>query len=403
MEYILNFFASLLSMFLEMAPFIMLGLLLVGVLHAFVKRSFIMKLIGDSNFKSVVKAALLGIPLPLCSCGVVSTAVEIKKSGASNGAVTSFLIATPETSIDSILVTYSLMGPIMAILRPICAFVSGILGGVMVNTFAKNDNMNIDKEPTSSCCCDNDKNKEPLQTSYSCHEEEKSSQISCSCHKEKSCPSDNKPEDTISGCCEENHEVVTKTLTLKDKLKSIFTYSFGTFLDDIAVHFTVGIIIAAFIATFIPADFFINLGINSGIFAMLLMVLIGLPMYICSTASIPIALSLFSKGLSPGATFVFLVAGPVTNIASMIVLSKVMGKKVILIYICSIVFSTVIFGLLIDFLSAHFNFSLYSQITEHTSHSMHGHGTFTWVIGSIFLILLIKSLFNFIIKKAKLA
>ena len=410
---ILELCENLGTLFIDMSVYIMLGLLFVGILHAFIKKKFILKQIGDNSIKSVIKAAIIGVPLPLCSCGVVPTAVELKKSGASNGAVASFLIATPETSVDNIFATYSLMGPIMAILRPIVAFISGIFGGTMVNTFAKNEKMNTNI--VSSCCCEDEKPTTAITNKCCCEDDNCDNECECGSDESISCGCENTPEtktyeeseyccfDTTnsakSSCSTENEENNSENLPFFEKIKKIFTYAYGTFLDDISVHFVVGIIIAAIITTFIPADLFISLGINRGILAMLLMVLIGLPMYICSTASIPIALSLMLKGLSPGTAFVFLVAGPVTNIVSILILFKTLGKKVTLVYILSIIISTVTFGLLIDLVSDRLNFSLYNQVTEHASHSMHGHSPFTLIIAAIFFVLILKGIYINIKKK----
>lgn len=369
MEILKTFTTNFIDMFVSMSFYIMLGLLFVGILNTYIDRDKILKHLGKDSFSSVVKASVIGVPLPLCSCGVVPTAVELKKSGASNGAVTSFLISTPQTGIDSMLATYSMMGLLMAIFRPVAAFFSGIIGGAIVNIFAKNDKMQTE-ETFSSCCSSKPKAEE----------------VSCCSSKPKvaepaPCCCSSKPKtESASSCCSSQPKN-------ESKIKQVFTYAYGKFLDDIAVHFIIGMVIATFISTFLPVDFFINIGLNKGILAMFAVVLVGLPMYICSTASIPIALSLVAKGLSYGSAFAFLFTGPVTNVASLLVLSKVLGKKITGMYIGSVVFCSILFGLVLDFIIDTFNFEITGLLTCHTHHHSHISG----VVAIIFAILIVRS------------
>ncbi len=370
MNYINAFISNFMDMFLDMSCFIMLGLLLVGILHTFIKKDKILKHLGKDKFSSVVKASVVGVPLPLCSCGVVPTAVELKKSGASNGAVVSFLISTPQTGVDSIFATYSMMGLVMAIFRPIAAFISGILGGAFVNLFAKKEVIAVEGEHTSSCCC---------------HSEETHT---CCSHEAPVAELAEEPVAEHSCCCCHSHAEVAVQKT--PKWMEVFQYAYGGFLDEIAIHFLVGMFLATIIATFLPADFFVSLGIQQGLVAMLAMVIIGLPMYICSTSSIPIAISLIGKGLSYGGAFVFLFTGPVTNIASLLVLRKVLGKKITGLYLTSVILCSIGFGLLLDVLMSKWDVLSFA--------SAHGAGHFmfpepvTIVIAIIFALLLVKSI-----------
>lgn len=346
-----NLLDNFVCMFISMSFYIMLGLLFVGILHTYIKREKVLKLLGKDKFSSVVNASIVGVPLPLCSCGVVPTALQLKKDGASNGAVTSFLISTPQTGVDSILATYAMMGPFMALFRPIAAFISGIIGGGVVNTFAKEEVININ------------------------------SNTNCGCSTHKSTTRCSTPK------------LVKRNIPAKKnntkKILKVFKYAYGEFLDEISSHFIIGIFLASIITTFVPTDFFINLGLNEGIFGMLSMVLIGLPMYICSTSSIPIAMSLMTKGLSLGSAFVFLFVGPVTNIASILVLSKALGKKITTMYMSLVIICSLGFGFILDWFVGNNTLILDNAL----SHSVHGHaGIFTNVIAFIFAILLIKSI-----------
>lgn len=289
---IVNFLKSLYTLAIDMGLYMMIGLILVGVLNVFIKKQWIAKHLGGVGIWSVVKASIMGVPLPLCSCGVVPTGLYLKDKGASNSSAISFLISTPQTGADSIIATYGLMGPLFAWYRPLAAFVSGIIGGVAVKFFGKNDAI----EDSSSLSKDTD------------------------------------------------------DMPFTNRAIKSFKYAFGEFIDDIALHFILGLIIAALIAVIIPADFIVSIGLGSGIVSMLLMIVIGAPMYICSTSSIPIAVMLMAKGLSPGAAFVFLFMGPFTNAASLILISKKFGRKTTIIYFISASFSALGFGLALDYI-----------------------------------------------------
>ena len=341
-----TFFDSLYMTFVAMAPYMLFGLFFVGLLKVYVKKETIIKTLGKNNFSSIVKASLIGVPLPLCSCGVIPTALELKKDGASNSSVSSFLISTPQTGIDSIAATYSLMGPFMAIYRPIAAFLAGIFGGIFVKIFNTKKEIITEEANNDEDCC-------------SCEEDH------CSA-----------PETSKTGF---------------KRFLSLFTYAYGGFLDEISKDFLIGIVIAAFISAFLPPGIFVDAGLDHGILAMLIMVLIGLPMYVCSTSSIPIAISLILKGLSPGAAFVFLFAGPVTNAASITVLKKSLGKKTTILYIVSVIISSILLGLLLDFMVLKFGFNVISPAMQASGGEMQT-GVFSLILSVLFLGLLVKGL-----------
>lgn len=363
---------NLWNLFIEMSFYIVIGLFFTGLLHSFIKKDLILKQVGKNNTSSVVKASVIGVPLPLCSCGVVPTSLYLGKSGASKGAVVSFLTSTPQTGVDSIIATYGMLGPLFAIYRAITAFISGIISGILTNIFCKKEKIK-DKEE-KNCCSTTP--KEPICCSKTKGTIEKKEEQTC-CSK--------KVEESIC-CCSKTKKPTTFLTKIKESLK----YGFGDFLDEIVVHFIIGLLIAALISTLIPPNILTNF--SNPIITMAIMVIIGIPMYICSTASIPIAVSLIMKGISPGAAFVFLFAGPVTNIASIVIIIKSLGKKVTSLYLISASICAISFGLLLDYIIKVFGYDMAVQIGSHTSG--HHHNLFMTIVSVLFGILLIKSLFK---------
>ena len=337
-----------LFLFIEMAPYLMLGFLFVGILNLFITKDLIAKHIGDNSFKSVFKAALFGIPLPLCSCGVVPTSVYMAKNGASKPSVVSFLTATPQTGIDSILATYGMMGPVIAIFRPIAALLMGIINGILTRLGNIKDTELI--KPDHKISLD----------SYSFNPKPKKD--------------------------------------FKYYSQKLFVYPFVEFLDDISSQFIVGLFIAGLITYLIPENFFSKSMISNGLLGMLVLLLISIPMYVCATASIPIAVSLMLKGFSPGVAFVFLAAGPATNAASLSVISKVLGKKITTYYVVLIAVMSMAFGLLLDWIFLLLNIDPLSQIATVQGHNMNHFGIFQSIVSGILFILLIMSVYRKFIK-----
>ncbi|PKQ63204.1 hypothetical protein BZG02_10650 [Labilibaculum filiforme] len=305
MEYINQFFIDFIDILNEMSPYLLLGFLFAGILKVAFPQKFIDKYLGQKNGKSVLYAALLGIPLPLCSCGVIPTGISFYKSGASKGSSVSFLISTPQTGVDSILVTYSLLGLPFAIIRPFIALITGLFGGLLTNHFDK-DEKPI-PELSSDTCCSNEK------------------ESNCAC--EGDCSSEAKKK--------------------KSPFYTMFKYAFVDFLQDISKWLIIGLLLAAAISVLIPDDFFSSY-IGNDFLGMLVILIASIPLYICATSSVPVAAILMMKGISPGAALVFLMAGPATNAATITVLNKVLGKKTMWSYLISIITGALLFGLLID-------------------------------------------------------
>jgi hypothetical protein len=292
---------ALLAMLNEMSPYILLGFLFAGMLHAYVRPDVLSRHFSGSGFSQSLKAALLGVPLPLCSCGVLPTAIALKRSGASTAATTSFLIATPQTGVDSIAATYSLLGPGFAILRPVAAFLTAVFGGCLMGRLASHPEA---------------------------HEED---------HHDEGCEDE---------CCGGAH---VQPATWQGRFVEMLHYGFIRMVDSIGKWLVIGLVIAALITVWVPDDLFVGLA-RYPLLAMLAVVVIAVPMYICATGSIPIALSLMLKGLTPGVAFVLLMAGPAVNFASYTLLSRTLGRRPTLIYIAIIALSAIGIGLVVDYL-----------------------------------------------------
>ena len=333
----------------EMSPYLLLGFLLAGLMHAFVPQQMYHKYLAKNNFRSVFNAAMFGIPLPLCSCGVIPTAMSLRREGASKGSAVSFLIATPQTGVDSIIATYSLMGLPFAIIRPIAALVTALFGGHMVNIF-DNEEVKEDKDNTDCCghhneeehcCCGHEHHHDAEKESCCCGHEHHHEETECHCghHHDHS-------EEGGCGCGCEHHSHAT---TFVGKLGEALEYGFVHMMEDIGKWLVIGLVVAALITVFVPDSFFAIFADNS-LLSMLLVMCMAIPMYLCATGSIPIAVALMLKGLTPGAGLVLLMAGPASNVASILVIRKVLGTRTQIIYLVSIILGAILFGLGIDYL-----------------------------------------------------
>jgi uncharacterized membrane protein YraQ (UPF0718 family) len=323
-EYALSFFTGVATeswhMFEEAAPYLFLGFAVAGLLHAFVPDDKILKYLGRSagKFRSVFNASLLGIPLPLCSCGVVPTALSLKNRGATKGATLSFLISTPETGVDSVAITYALLDPIMTVFRPIASMTTALLTGITENLLGEERSGTKDKKEDNSL----QKPFPVMQPMATC------SDTACSCH---TVPSFDK-EPSKSGL---------------RKMTECLRYAFVELLGDISGWLMVGILIAGMISFIIPDELF-SVYLGGGILSMLIMLIVGIPLYICATASTPLAAAFVAKGMSPGTAFVFLLAGPATNAATITMVTKFLGRRSAAIYLGMIAMCSLAFGLLLD-------------------------------------------------------
>ncbi len=309
------------DMLQQASIYILFGLLVGGMLKMFLSPAYVAAHLGTGRFSSVFKAALLGIPIPLCSCGVLPAATSLKKQGANNGATTAFLISTPESGVDSISITWALLDPIMTVARPVSAFLSAFVAGCTENFFNPPDK-NKETAPDLSCPVDN-------------------------CCDGTDCPPD-----------EHKHHH-----SLLEKLRIGTKYAATDLWADLAGWFFAGVLLAGLISVLVP-DAVIARYLGGGLGSMLLMLTFGIPLYICATASTPIAAAFILKGVSPGTALVFLLVGPATNITSLSVLIGLLGKRATALYLLSIAVISVLCGLAVDAIYLSFGISAVAAVGQ---------------------------------------
>ena len=340
---ITHFLEALWQLSLAMAPYILFGLIFAGILHEIVPDSIVTKHLGNDNVTSVVKSTLFGIPLPVCSCGVIPLATSIKKSGASKGATLSFLISTPITGVDSILATYGIFGWIFTIYRVITSMVIAIAAGILTNIFDKQreDEPAAAKKQTFSAAAPQQtgtfSQKSTFQMNASPSDANQNSSLltpHASLNNDDSCCSS-------GSCCDSEAK---KGFSFTAAMK----YAFITLLGDIAKPLFWGLILGALITVAIP-DNLSEILKEYNWLSYLIVIAIAVPMYVCATASLPIAAGLMLSGVSAGAAFVFLSAGPATNTVTIGVVKKMLGSRSLAIYLGTIIIGSVLFGLGLDF------------------------------------------------------
>jgi uncharacterized membrane protein YraQ (UPF0718 family) len=275
--------------------YVVFGLLAAGLIHLFISREWLVKHLGGRGFGSVMKAALLGAPMPLCSCSVLPAACALRSKGAGRGATVSFLISTPETGIDSVALTWALMGPIMAIVRPVAAGATAMVAGFIETLRDRHEPPPKAAGPLCTICNSND------------------------------CEHISRP-------------------TRWSRFWTFILYDMG---DDLGPSLALGLVAAGIMGILIPDNFFEQY-LGSRWTAMLVMLAVGLPMYVCATASTPLAAVLVAKGLNPGAALVFLLVGPATNIATILVVSRMLGKASAALYVGTIAVMSLVCGVVFD-------------------------------------------------------
>lgn len=294
----------------DAAPFMIFGFAIAGLMRAFVPADLVARHLGRGGARSVIKAAVLGAPLPLCSCSVLPAAAGLREQGASKGAAASFLIATPETGVDSIAASYALLDPFMTVTRPIAAVTTAVLAGLGIDRF--------DKEQPNAHTPERGAAAPQQTTTCSC----------CSCHGAHA----DHPEPKASVSARAFHGL---------------RHAFSEMLADIGGWFLAGVALAGVITVLLP-DNALETWLGGGPWPMLTALVVAVPLYVCATASTPLAAALVLKGLSPGAALVFLLAGPATNAATLTVVAKMLGRRAAVIYVGSIVLTALVMGVLTD-------------------------------------------------------
>jgi hypothetical protein len=339
----------------ESAGYCLFGIFMAGLLRAFMPDDFVLKHLGKNNITSVIKASLIGVPMPICSCGVMPVAMGLRKQGAGKGPTTAFLISTPESGIDSIAVTWALLDPIMTVVRPLAAFMTATVAGILVNFVPEHQQKGAVPEPACSCCCE----AEGAQDGGHTH------------------------------ACNHSH-------SLLERMRSGLAFAFGGLLADMGPSLLFGILIAGMISALVPPGF-IEQNLGGGIRPMLVMLLVGIPLYVCATASTPIVAALALKGLSPGAALVFLLAGPATNAATILLVAKILGKRIAAVYVAVIASVALLLGLAVNFLYSMASLSITGWISaEHHE----GGGFFPAAFSAILLVLILRAKFPAIRKKS---
>lgn len=283
-----------------MSPYLLFGFFVAGMLSVVVSQKLVERHLGGRGLWPLLKASALGVPLPLCSCGVIPVSMSLHKHGASKGSTIAFLLSTPQTGVDSILVTLSLLGPLFAIFRPVAALITGLVGGGLVDVF---DAYSPRRDAEPAKCTDE--------------------------------------------CCNGKQKRIVRGLK----------YGFVTLPRDIGKAMLLGLLVAAVISAVVPDGYFAE-KLGTGILAMVVMMLLGIPVYVCATASVPVAVALMAKGLTPGAAIVFLMTGPATNAASFITIWKVLGKRTAVTYLATVAGCALASGLLLDYISRSVGFDV---------------------------------------------
>ncbi len=331
MELGVEYINNLWSVLLELAPWLLLGCLAAGLIHVLIPPGAVKRQLGRPGFGGIFKAALAGVPMPLCSCGVIPAGIGLHKDGASRGASVSFLVATPQTAVDTTLVSYSFLGWPFALFKLLSSFFTGLFAGMLAQRFGGPDEK-LEQEPAQIV---------------------------------------NAPEIKPS-----------RYPTWGKKILGVWSFGIHDLLYMVWGWVVMGVLVSAALTTFVPTDFFAETPYTSGFGGLLLALLISLPMYACSTASVPIAAGLVHAGLPAGAALVYLVAGPATNVATIGVIYRVFGGRVITIYLSVIIGSSLLFGTFLDFL-------VDMRAMRIHDHAGHEHASGVAVLSAIFLLILL--------------
>ncbi|MBU4271418.1 MAG: SO_0444 family Cu/Zn efflux transporter [Planctomycetes bacterium] len=324
----------------QMAPYLLLGFLVAGGLSVCISPKFVERHLGGRGFASVLKASLLGIPLPLCSCGVIPVSASLRRHGASRAATTSFLISTPQTGVDSIAVTYALLGSVFAVYRPLAALAAGLLGGLLVILFARRNHAPDQPEPDRPKCTES--------------------------------------------CCSDHGSQNVFVRALKHGLV--------TLPRDIGLPLLAGVVVAGAVAALAPPNEWQEY-LGSGIVGIVLAMVLGVPVYVCATASAPIAVGLIHLGASPGAALAFLIAGPATNAATITTMWKFLGGRATVLYLLTIAVSAVVGGLTLDWLFATLDVGVPTP-AGHDHHTAMG----VWLSSAWAILLLAILAFSYLVK-----
>lgn len=306
----------------EAAPFVLFGFLVAGLMKALLPEGYLGRHLGGKGVLPVLKAAALGVPLPLCSCGVLPAALGLRRQGAGPGATTAFMISTPETGVDSLAVTYAMIDPLMTALRPLAALVTAVVAGVSANLLPSRL---VERVAPSGLAA---------------------AAAPCSC----------------GGACARRDDSAPRPGALV-RLREGVAEAYGDMLADVGLWLLLGILAAGAISLFMPPQLLSDI-MGGELRGMLTMLVIGVPLYVCASSSTPIAASLMLKGLSPGAALVFLLTGPATNVTTLTVMARSFGLAVTGVYLAAIAGCALVFGYLANMAYTALGIDIHAAVSQ---------------------------------------
>ena len=372
-----------------MAPYLIFGFSIAGLLHILIRKEQVQRLLGKPGLGSVLKSCAIGVPMPLCSCSVIPVAASLRNSRASRGATAAFLSSTPQTGVDSILATYALMGALFTTVRVAVAFISGIVTGFLIELFCKEKVEDTTPSPNLSPSTINHSSTPNLSPNLTLN-------LTPNPTPSKSMSMIKTDTPQISGLQPQLSPLKSPPSGLpKRSLSEALRYGFINLPADLAVALLIGLALAGLITTLLPADL-ISGSFSTGPLAFLLATAISLPLYICATASIPMAYALMAAGLSPGAALIFLITGPATNTATIVTIWKLIGRKATLIYLGCLTIIAWLAGWLL-------NSSLTSSAMEHAAHDHAAMQPALWQHASGVALIVILLVSHYTMRKPKQA
>ncbi|MEO5333364.1 MAG: SO_0444 family Cu/Zn efflux transporter [Magnetococcus sp. YQC-5] len=328
------FFDNLVHVTLEMAPWLVLGLVAAGLVKAWIPESLVMRWLGGQGIWPIFRAAIIGAPLPLCSCSVIPMAIGLRRNGASKSSTVSFLVATPETGVDSLALSWIMLGPFMTIARPVCAILSAMFSGMLTLLVERFEANHLQDSLVSN----------PLDT-----------------HSEQKC---------ASSCCSKNKKlVVSVPPTAWTRTIEGIQYAMRELWDDIALLLGIGLILTAAVTTWVPYGNLSSYTQESWL-SMILIVIASMPVYVCATASTPMAAAMLFSGMTPGMALAFLMAGPATNVAPLGIIKRELGSRVLAAYLTGIFVSSVGLGMLADLIARHWGWMPEVNLTHQNTEWM---------------------------------
>ncbi len=372
---------------IEAGWWLLLGFCVAGLLRQFVPTAWIQRHLGGRGAKPIVKASLVGIPMPLCSCSVIPTAAALRRQGVGKGASASFAVSTPEVDVPSVSITWGMLGPALAVARPIGAMLTATTTGLLIDRFAGDVNApNASPvESTPKSCC----STPPAPVKSCCSSDEPQTPTTPCCGTKQTEPV------APASCCGPEDEPASPGLG--HRMLAALRYGFITIPTDLAPWMLVGLLLSALVGVLLPAEWLQD-HVGSGVLSMVLALVIGVPLYICATSTTPLVAILVAKGLSPGAALVFLLAGPATNTTTMAWVLKDLGGRALGIYIATIATVSVALGFAFNaFIPTAWTATTPEEVMPH----LHGTSVASHIAAGLLALLLVSGLIRRIVQGRK--